>query len=111
MASQEELIASLNTWVAKLDDPAYKDKFEGFEKTLQFNFTDQDFHILMIFKDQACELMDGAVDSPDIVITTATDTILGITDRKIKPLMAFMSGKLKAKGSIQDMQKVQLLMS
>ena len=101
MASQEELTASLNSWVAKLEDPTYKEKFASFEKTLQFNFTDQEFHILMVFKDGVCELMDGAVDSPDIVITTSTDTIMGISNKKIKPLMAFMSGKLKAKGSIR----------
>jgi putative sterol carrier protein len=110
MATQQELMETLKQWTAKLDDPAVKEKFAGFDKTLQFNFTDQQYNIRMVFAQQGCTLQDGAIDSPDIVITTSSDTIMGITQKKIKPLAAFMTGKLKAKGSMGDMLKVQLLM-
>jgi putative sterol carrier protein len=110
MATQQELLDALKEWTAKLDDPAVKEKFAGFEKTLQFNFTDQPFNIRMVFAQQACALEDGPTDSPDIVITTSSDTIMGITHKKIKPIAAFMTGKLKAKGNMMDMLKIQLLM-
>ena len=110
MATQEELMGALRQWTAKLDDPAVKGKFAGFNKTLQFDFTDQEFKMRMVFIDQTCELKEGGVDNPDIVITTASDVIMGITEKKVKPLLAFMTGKLKAKGNKLDMLKIQLLM-
>ncbi len=110
MATQQELLEALKEWTAKLDDPKVKEKFAGFEKTLQFNFLDQEFNIRMVFAQQACTLVEGATENPDIVITTSSDTIMGITQKKIKPIAAFMTGKLKAKGNMMDMLKIQLLM-
>ena len=110
MATQAELIEALGQWTARLDDPTVKEKFAGFNKALQLNFTDQEFNISMLFADQKCELKEGAVDNPDIVITTKSDIIMGISQKKIKPMPAFMTGKLKAKGPMEDMMKVQLLM-
>ena len=110
MATQQELHEAVKQWTVKLDDPVIKEKFAGFDKTLQLNFTDQPFNIRLIFAQQACTLEDGPVDNPDIVKTAATDTIMGITQKKIKPMTAFMTGKIKAKGNMGDMLKVQLLM-
>ena len=110
MATQQELHGALKEWTAKLDDPAVKEKFAGFDKTLQFNFTDQPFNIRLVFAQQVCTLEDGPADNPDIVITTTSDVIMGITQKKIKPMTAFMTGKIKAKGAMADMLKVQLLM-
>jgi len=110
MADKDELMEALGKWAAKLDEESYKERFKGFDKTLQFDFTDQDFHILMVFKDQTCTLEEGSVETPDIVISTASDTILGITNGEISPTRAFMGGKLKAKGNMKDMLKIQMLM-
>ncbi|HMF34602.1 MAG TPA: SCP2 sterol-binding domain-containing protein [Candidatus Lokiarchaeia archaeon] len=110
MVEKEELMEALGKWAAKLDDESYKERFKGFEKTLQFDFSDQDFHLLMVFKDETCTLEEGSVDAPDIVISTASDVIMGITNREISPTKAFMGGKLKAKGNMKDMLKIQMLM-
>ena len=110
MDVKEELLIALSKWAAKLDDPEYKKKFKGFNKTLQFDFTDQLFNILMIFKSETCELKEGSVSNPDIVITTTRKIILGIINGEINPLKAFLSRKLKAKGNRTDMLKIQLLM-
>jgi putative sterol carrier protein len=110
MGAKEDLLNALSKWVAKLDDPRVKEKFKGFDKTLQFNFTDQSFNLLMVFKNETCELKEGSVSNPDIVITTSSQVILGITEGEINALKAFLSRKLKAKGNRTDMLKVQLLM-
>ncbi|MBY9012987.1 MAG: SCP2 sterol-binding domain-containing protein [Candidatus Lokiarchaeota archaeon] len=110
MDVKEELLIALNKWAAKLDDPLYKEKFKGFDKTLQFNFTDQSFNLLMVFKNKMCELSEGSVSNPDIIISTSSKIILGITNGEINPLKAFLSRKLKAKGNRTDMLKVQMLM-
>ena len=39
MATQQELMETLKQWTVQLDDPAVKEKFAGFDETLQFNFT------------------------------------------------------------------------
>ncbi len=110
MVTKEELMTALGKWAAKLDDPAYKERFKGFDKTLQFDFTDQQFHLLMVFKDQTCVLKEGSVPTPDIVISCASEIIMNITKGEQSPTKAFMGGKLKAKGNMKDMLKVQMLM-
>ena len=110
MASIEELLEGLSKWTAKLDDPRIKKQFERFEKTLQFNFSDEPYHILMGFKDGNCELKEESVENPDITITTKTDIIMGITNQQIDPMKAFVTRKLKASGDMKSMLKVQLLM-
>ena len=110
MDAKEDLMNALSKWAAKHDDPGYKEKFKGFDKTLQFNFKDQSFNLLMIFKNETCELKEGFVPNPDIVITTSSKIILGFTNGEINPLKAFLSRKLKAKGNRKDMIKIQMLM-
>ncbi len=110
MGIKEDLLAGLGKWTAKLDDPDIKGRFKEFEKTLQFNFPDQPFNILMVFKDQACTLKEGKVEKPDITITCPSNVIMGITNGEINPMKAFMTRKLKASGNTQDMLKIQLLM-
>ncbi len=110
MGIKEDLLTGLAKWTAKLDDPNMKEKFKDFNKTLQFNFPDQPFNLHMVFKNQTCELKEGALPNPDMVITAKSEVILGITEGKVKPLPAFMTGKIKAKGGMQDMLKVQALM-
>jgi putative sterol carrier protein len=110
MGVKEDLMQALSKWAAKLDDPSYKERFKGFDKTMQFNFTDAPVNLLMVFKNETCTLKEGSVPNPDIVITTASDTIIGVTRGEISPTKAFMSGKLKAKGNMKDMLKIQMLM-
>ncbi|MCL4331279.1 MAG: SCP2 sterol-binding domain-containing protein [Candidatus Thermoplasmatota archaeon] len=39
---------------------------------------------------------------PDIVITASTDDVLGIMQKKLDPMEAYSSGKLKIKASLLD---------
>ena len=107
---KDDLMAALGKWAAKLDDQNYKERFKGFDKTMQFNFTDAPINLLMIFKNETCTLKEGTVPNPDVVITSASETIFGITRGEISPTRAFMGGKLKAKGNMSDMLKIQMLM-
>ncbi len=95
--------------VSKLDDPDMAERFEGFEKILQFEFTDTENYYL-IFKNQKCEIKEGNTDAADITITTESQVIIDIMDGELSPTKAFMGGKLKAKGPMNDMLKLQMLM-
>ncbi|MFW9970689.1 MAG: SCP2 sterol-binding domain-containing protein [Candidatus Odinarchaeota archaeon] len=107
--ANEELVEGIKKMVSKLDDPAYAERFQNFDRTLQFNFTDTDNYYL-VFKDAKCEIHDGDVEEPDITITTTSDVIIDIMDGELSPTKAFMGGKLKAKGPMKDMLKMQMLM-
>ncbi len=105
----EDLVEGIKKMVSKLDDPSYAERFADFNKTLQFNFTDTDNYYL-IFKDAKCEIKEGDIENPDITITTASEVIIDIMDGELSPTKAFMGGKLKAKGPMKDMLKMQMLM-
>ncbi|MHA1268703.1 MAG: SCP2 sterol-binding domain-containing protein [Candidatus Helarchaeota archaeon] len=110
MGIKEELLDALGQWASKLDDPDYKERFKDFDKIMQFNFSDTDFSILMEFKNESCTVKIGSVENPDVLIETSSEIILGISDGEISPTRAFMGGKLKAKGDMKDMLKIQMLM-
>jgi putative sterol carrier protein len=107
--SNEELIEGIKKMVSKLSDPAYAERFKGFKKNLQFNFTDTDNYYLM-FDEDKCVIKEGEVEEPDITITTTSDVIIDIMDGELSPTKAFMGGKIKAKGPMKDMLKLQMLM-
>jgi putative sterol carrier protein len=105
----EELIEGIEKMVSKLDDPDMAERFEGFEKTLQFKFNDTENYYL-VFKESKCEIKEGEIDEPDITIITDSQVIIDIMNRDLSPTKAFMGGKLKAKGPMSDMLKLQMLM-
>lgn len=105
----EELVEGIKKMVSKLDDPAYQDRFKDFDKILQFNFTDTDNYYL-VFKNAKCEIKEGEIEEPDMIITTTSEVIIDIMDGELSPTKAFMGGKIKAKGPMNDMLKLQMLM-
>ncbi|MFW9998588.1 MAG: SCP2 sterol-binding domain-containing protein [Candidatus Hodarchaeota archaeon] len=107
--ADEELVEGIKKMVSKLEDPAYQERFADFNKILQFNFTDTNNYYL-VFKDAKCEIKEGEIEDPDITITTQSEVIIDIMDGELSPTKAFMGGKLKAKGPMKDMLKMQMLM-
>ena len=105
----EELLEGIKKMTSKLDDPAYQERFKGFNKTLQFNFTDTNNYALK-FSEKKCEIIPGDVENPDMIITTTSDVIIDIMDGELSPTKAFMGGKIKAKGPMTAMLKLQMLM-
>jgi putative sterol carrier protein len=105
----EDLIEGIKKMVSKLEDPSYKERFKGYKKTLQFNFTDTNNYYL-VFDEDKCEIKDGESENPDMTITTSSDVIIDIMDHELSPTKAFMGGKIKAKGPMKDMLKLQMLM-
>lgn len=107
--TDEELLEGIKKMVKKLDDPANQERFRDFDRTLQFDFTDTNNYYL-IFKDAKCEIKEGEVEDPSFTIITNSDVIIDIMDGELSPTKAFMGGKIKAKGPMRDMLKMQILM-
>jgi putative sterol carrier protein len=107
----DELKSSLEKMVGKIEDPKLKSRFANFNKTLQFEFTDDaDAVCHIVFKEGTATIVDGVDESAELMITTTTETIMAILDGSASPTRAFMSGKIKAKGPMNDLVKLQKLM-
>jgi putative sterol carrier protein len=95
----------------KFDDPTTQDKLKGFTKTIQFVFTDLGKTYVMSIQDgKTATVEEKKLEKPDIQVTWASDTFTGIQDKTVNATTAFMSGKLKVKGSMDDMMKLQKIM-
>jgi putative sterol carrier protein len=111
MPTKDELIESLVKMVSKMEEPKLKERFADFNKTLQFHFTnDENATCYIIFEEGNATLKDGLAENPDFEITTTTDVIMEIIAKTLSPTRAFMSGKIKAKGAMKDLLKLQSLM-
>jgi putative sterol carrier protein len=73
----------------------------GVDKTAQFVVTgDQEETYALVIKDGTVTWTKGAATSPAITITTSEQVWLDVSQRKISPTDALMSGKFTAKGDI-----------
>lgn len=62
------------------------------EKTYRFDFRDG--------KLQGVE--QGAYESPDVVVTVQSRDLLAIFNKELKPMQAYLTGKVKVKASFGD---------
>ena len=58
-------------------------------------------------KDDTCQVTEGKHASPTVTLTMASDTWLGIVNKQVNPIQAFMGGKLKLTGNMMLAQKMQ----
>jgi putative sterol carrier protein len=80
----------------------------GVNATYQFDLTGEGggtYHVKI--GDGACDVSEGAADSPNITITMAASDYLDMINGKLNPQMAFMGGKLKIKGDMSLALKMQ----
>ena len=111
MATKDEIILVLEGVREKFDTQDTKSKFEGFDRTLQFQFTDLEtsFHT-RIHNGEMDPYSEGELEKPSLLVTTDSNTLVGIMQGTLSPLDAYSVGKLKAKGSMTDLLKLQILM-
>lgn len=111
MVAKEEVRKVLESVRTKFENPATRTKFKGFDRTLQFHFTDLDtsFHT-RIHEEIIDPFTEGTLEKPHLLVTTDSGTLLGIMQGNLSPLDAYSVGKLKVKGSMTDLLKLQILM-
>jgi putative sterol carrier protein len=111
MAQKEEVLVALNGVKGKLESPALQPSFHDFTKTMQFNFPDLNTSFLFRIENGVLkELSESSVEKPDISVTSSSDTLLAIMNRKMGAMSAYTTGKLKVRGSMKDLLKLQKLM-
>ena len=97
--------------VGKIQLPKNQKRFENYTKTLQFEFTDDSELIChIVFNNGNATIIDGIEETADMTITTTAEVIMEVINGTLSPTRAFMSGKIKAKGPMPDLMKLQALM-
>ena len=111
MAQKEEVVVALNGVKSKLESPALQPSFVDFTKTMQFNFPDLNTSFLFRIENGVLqEFSESKVEKPDILVTSSSDTLLAIMNKKMGAMSAYTTGKLKVRGSMKDLLKLQKLM-
>jgi putative sterol carrier protein len=111
LSTRDELHIALEKMVSKIELPQNKDRFSNYNKTLQLTFTDNDnLDCYIVFNDGSTTIIDGLEENAELKIITTTAVIMAIIDGSQSPTLAFVSGKVKAKGPMSDLMKLQALM-
>ncbi|MFB0562024.1 MAG: SCP2 sterol-binding domain-containing protein [Candidatus Lokiarchaeia archaeon] len=108
MASGEEIKKSLEEWANLLERPEIAEKFEGYSKTMQFIFPDIDFKLQLIFQNKKAQVEEGFDENAEMSLEVNSDLFLGILNGEIDPMEAFMEGTLKPRGTMSDLEKLQI---
>jgi putative sterol carrier protein len=111
MASREEVKKGLERVAAKFDDTELKEYYKRFSKSVQFVYPDINLSYVMdVLSGEVKELKEGSVSRPDVVVRLDSDTFLAILNKKTNALDAFSAGKIRYKGAMTDLLKLQRLL-
>jgi len=83
---------------------------QGTDAVFQFNITGEgggNWNVTI--KDEACQVQEGSHDAPTVALTMSAETWLGIVNKELNAMQAFMSGQLKASGDVMLAQKIEQL--
>lgn len=101
----------LQRMVDRFANPGVQAALKGFTKTLLFYFPDTKESWLIRSQDGTqATLTQEDLEKPDILVTIATDILVGIMDKKINGTTAYMQRKIQVKGKMEDLMKLQKLM-
>ena len=94
----------------KMPDVFNPNAAQGMDAVFQFEITgDGGGDWSVIVKDGACQIQEGTHDSPTVTLTMSGETWLGMVNKEINGMQAFMSGQLKASGDIMLAQRIEQL--
>jgi putative sterol carrier protein len=63
----------------------------------------------VVIRDGACQINESIHESPNVTLTMSAETWLGIVNRELDGMQAFLSGKLMASGNIMLAQRIAQL--
>jgi putative sterol carrier protein len=91
--------------------PEVQSSLKGFSRVMLFRFTDSKEDWLIKTDDgKAATLTKETQANPDILITTTTDVLSGVMDRRINGLAAYMQRKIQVNGAMEDLMRIQKLL-
>jgi putative sterol carrier protein len=112
MVSAEELAGILEEQRRKYMDPRVAGQFKGWNKTMQYHFTDTGEYWIIRLVDgapQPAEKAAGPAAKPEIQYEMDTETLRAMNRGEISGMEAFQRKRLRLKASVPDMMKLQSL--
>lgn len=108
--SKEKILGMLQTLGERFEDPKIQRRFKEYNKTLQFIFPDIDAKMYMKIGDaELLEVAEGEMDA-ELQVTMDSIVFFAIIEKKESPMAAYSAGKLKTKGEVPDLLKLQKLL-
>ena len=108
--SNEIILEKLQSLSERFEDPKIQRRFKAYNKTLQFIFPDIDTKIYMqIGNAEILEIGVGEVEA-ELQVTMDSAVFFGIIDKTESPMAAYSAGKLRTKGEVPDLLKLQKLL-
>ena len=104
--------ASVTKLKERFAEPEVQESLKGFSKTIQFSFTDlKEDYVFTVNDGKLLSVEKKSLPNANITITVANSLMEGIMNKTSNPMTAYMTGKLKIKGPMDDLMRLQKLMS
>lgn len=85
-------------------------KAAGVDGSIQFDLSGEGGgQWAVIIANGACELVEGALDSPTTTLSMSTDDYVGMVNGTVNAMAAFMQGKIKLQGDMGLAMKFQTI--
>jgi len=111
MTAKKDIENALNLVKNKFDDPKLKPRFANYSKNMQFTFPDLNTsYVIKVNNGKVESLTEDKIEKPDIHVTIESGILIDIINKKMNPMKAYTTGKLKAKGKLTDLLKLQKLL-
>ncbi len=109
--SEEKAVEAINKMLNNFKTEKNQKKFKKWNKTMAWEFTDLEktYHSVLTEGMPAAPI-EGEPESADVRIIIDSPTWIGIMDGSISGMNAYTSKKLKIKGKMTDLMKLQKLM-
>ncbi len=103
-------IANVKDVFDKMPEVFDTDAAQGLNAVFQFEITGDDGgNWNIVIQDGTCEIVEGSHAEPTVTLTMSAETWLGMINKEINGMQAFMGGQLKASGDIMLAQRVEQL--
>ena len=109
--SENETLNAINKMMNNFKTEKAQKQFRKWSKTMAFELTDlEKTYYVNIDKGTPGEAIEGEPEKAHVKITTDSKTWIGIMNGEISGMKAYTAKKLKVKGSMPDLLKLQKLM-
>jgi putative sterol carrier protein len=101
---------TINELFEAMPDALNSQAAAGMNKTFQWNITGDEAGVWAFrINNGVGELIPGGVEKPDVTITVSGKDWLAITEGKLDPTTAFMTGRVKIAGDMMLAMRLQQL--
>ena len=110
MADISEVMKVLAEQKEKYTNAKVAKHFKGWNKTLQYYFTDiNEYFVIELIDGEPQPVKKMKLENPDIMYTMDTDTFLKLNRGEISGFKAYQQKKLKIKATMAEIMKLQKL--